>query len=319
MPCHSLVQCHCSSSVASQSLWPEVQRGILEARKAREFLAKSACFEDCSWKRRNAAKSSTKFWIQADWMLQVSLYWPTFFSNDSACRTKSFSSSKMCRFKHCIQNIDSLNQSNPSKIMATETHLTAVQHDDDYKKALISPCFGVPSPDQTRPKECTSIPWKLGIFQTDLFGELCFQLFGIFSSLFFQGLLQHWDFCLSDADFWPHVLNSVKLRKSLKRWRFQKMVLAGLAFTFRSRLLRALVCCSTASFSLRHSPHQVIPQNHSKPRVSHRLNKHSIRSSSVPSSSHLQLPLQHSGVQSDQPQIDGKLPNATANTSWVPS
>ena len=37
MPCHSLVQRHCSSSVASQSLWPEVQQEVRQRRLGRNL------------------------------------------------------------------------------------------------------------------------------------------------------------------------------------------------------------------------------------------------------------------------------------------
>ena len=126
-----------------------------------------------------------------------------------------------CAVSKTVYKIKIYSQSNPSKIMATETHLTAVQHEGPHQSLLWSSFTW----SRKKSKECTLIPakrmmWKkLGVFQTDLFGELCFQLFGIFSSLFFQGLLQHWDFCLSEADFLRHVWNSVKLGRSLKRSR----------------------------------------------------------------------------------------------------
>ena len=73
MPCHSLVQRHCSSSVASQSLWPDPARSpAKEARKKSGGVALQPVSK-IALHRRNAAKSKTEF-TQTDGMLQLPLY-----------------------------------------------------------------------------------------------------------------------------------------------------------------------------------------------------------------------------------------------------
>lgn len=146
MPCHSLVQCHCSSSVSSQSLWPEVQQ------VRQKWLGRNLEVWLCSFFLRllltgemQQNKVPNFEFTQADWMLQVHTVLTNLLLQWLCLSHQILLLKQNVPFQRLYTKYR-YSQSNPSKIMATETHLTAVQNDE----ALISPCFGVPSPDQKK-------------------------------------------------------------------------------------------------------------------------------------------------------------------------